>query len=49
MIGFPINYFGNEVMKHYDTILDFQNDVIYFKPNKLTPTIFKDVLKYSVG
>ncbi|MGK0363101.1 MAG: hypothetical protein ACI85O_000143 [Saprospiraceae bacterium] len=47
--GFPINYFGNEVMKRYDTILDFQNDVIYFRSNKLSSTPFKDVLKYSVG
>jgi len=47
--GFPINYFGNEVMKHYDTILDFQNDLIYLRPNRLTKTAFKDVLKYSAG
>lgn len=47
--GFPINYFGNEVMKHFDTILDFQNDVIYFRTNKLTNTAFKDVLEYSAG
>ena len=47
--GFPINYFGNEVMKRYDTILDFQNDVIYFRANKLGDTPFKDVLKHSVG
>jgi hypothetical protein len=45
--GFPINYFGNEVMKRYDTILDFQNDVIYFRASKLGDTPFKDVLKYT--
>lgn len=32
---FEINYFGNDLLKRFNTILDFKNDHIYLKPNKL--------------
>jgi hypothetical protein len=40
--GFEINLLGNDVLKRFNTILDFQNDYIYFKPNKLTGLAFKE-------
>ncbi|CAM3941079.1 hypothetical protein MUGA111182_18460 [Mucilaginibacter galii] len=30
-----INFLGNDFFKRFNTILDFKNDVIYLKPNKL--------------
>lgn len=33
-VGFEVNYLGNEVMKRYNTILDFKHDRIYLKPSK---------------
>jgi hypothetical protein len=35
-IGFEINYLGNDLFKRFNIILDFKNDYIYLKPNKLT-------------
>ena len=40
--GLEINLLGNEVLKRFNTIVDFQNDYIYFKPNKLTALAFKE-------
>ncbi|MCQ6956632.1 hypothetical protein [Mucilaginibacter aquariorum] len=34
--GFEINYLGNDLFKRFNIILDFKNDYIYLKPNKLT-------------
>jgi hypothetical protein len=39
--GFEMNYLGNGLLKRFNIILDFRNDNIYLKPNKLT------VLKYK--
>jgi len=33
--GANIHILGNEVLKRFDTFLDFQNNVIYLKPNHL--------------
>lgn len=34
-LDFEINYFGNDLLKRFNTILDFRNDHIYLKPNGL--------------
>jgi hypothetical protein len=34
-VGFEMNYFGNDLLKRFNTILDFKTDHIYLKPNKL--------------
>lgn len=34
-LDFEINYFGNDLLKRFNTILDFRNDHIYLKPNSL--------------
>lgn len=34
-ISFETHYLGNELLKRFNTILDFKNDVIYLKPNSL--------------
>ncbi|WP_299587250.1 hypothetical protein [Mucilaginibacter sp.] len=33
--GFEINFLGNDLLKRFNMILDFKNDYIYLKPNKL--------------
>jgi hypothetical protein len=33
--GFEINYLGNDFLKRFNIILDFKNDCLYLKPNKL--------------
>ena len=33
--GFPINFLGNDILKRFNMILDFENDYVYLKPNKL--------------
>jgi hypothetical protein len=33
--GFSINLLGNDALKRFNTIIDFRNDCIYLKPNKL--------------
>ena len=32
--GFQTHYLGNEVLKRFNAILDFQNNIVYLKPNK---------------
>jgi hypothetical protein len=39
--GFPINNLGNDVLKRFNMILDFRNDLVYWKPNSLFPTAFR--------
>jgi hypothetical protein len=34
-VGFSVNYLGNDVLKRFNIILDFQHDYIYLKPNGL--------------
>ena len=33
---------GNEILKRFNTIMDFQNGVIYMKPNKLMSVAHSD-------
>ncbi len=40
--GFSINFLGNEVLKRFNTILDFKHDCIYLKPNKLIHLGYKE-------
>jgi len=39
--GFSINNLGNDLLKRFNMILDFKNDCIYWKPNKLFDREFK--------
>ncbi len=41
-VRFEVNYLGNDVLKRYNTILDFKNDVIYLKPNTLVNMPFRE-------
>jgi hypothetical protein len=41
--GFGINFLGNGLLKRFNMILDFKNDCLYLKPNKLMG------LKYGDG
>jgi hypothetical protein len=40
--GFSINLLGNDALKRFNTILDFKNDNIYLKPNKLMLMAYKN-------
>jgi hypothetical protein len=35
-VGFEINFLGNGLLKRFNMILDFKNDYLYLKPNKLS-------------
>ena len=39
--GFSVNLFGNDLLKRFNMILDFQNDRLYLKPNGLMKMPFK--------
>jgi hypothetical protein len=39
---FKTHILGNEVLKRFNTILDFQNNVVYLKPNSLFDAPYKD-------
>ncbi len=39
-VGMKINYFGNDLLKRFNLIIDFQNDQVYLKPNGLFNTVF---------
>lgn len=36
-----VNFLGNDLLKRFNTILDFENDQIYLKPNSLTSLPYK--------
>ena len=40
--GFEINNFGNELLKRFNMILDFKNDYLYLKPNKLANIKYRE-------
>ncbi|NHA07480.1 hypothetical protein G7092_27015 [Mucilaginibacter sp. HC2] len=40
--GFEINNFGNEFLKRFNMILDFKNDYLYLKPNKLANIKYRE-------
>lgn len=39
---FETHILGNELLKRFNTILDFQNDFVYMKPNSLLTLPYKD-------
>jgi hypothetical protein len=41
-LDFEINTFGNGVLKRFNTILDFKNDYIYLKPNRLINSVYRE-------
>jgi hypothetical protein len=41
--GFATHILGNEVLKRFNTVLDFQHNVVYLKPNTLSDLAYKDV------
>lgn len=41
-VGFEINYFGDDLLKRFNTILDFKNDMLYLKPNKLFNAAYRN-------
>lgn len=42
MTGVNVHYLGSDVLKRFNTVLDFQNNVIYLKPNDLYSTEYAD-------
>jgi len=40
--GFSINDLGNDVLKRFNMILDFENDKLYLKPNQLTNLKYRE-------
>lgn len=42
-VGYQINYFGNEFLKRFNTIIDLKNDCVYLKPNHLYNIAFKEI------
>jgi hypothetical protein len=40
--GFKTHILGNEVLKRFNTIIDFQNNVVYLKPNSLIDLGYTD-------
>jgi len=40
--GFKTHILGNEVLKRFNTIIDFQNNVVYLKPNSLVNLPYAD-------
>ncbi|GAB3884803.1 pepsin/retropepsin-like aspartic protease family protein [Spirosoma agri] len=43
--GLNIHILGNDILKRFNTVLDFQKDVVYLKPNKLYHADFADQKK----
>lgn len=42
MPGTNVHYLGNDILKRFNTVFDFQNNVIYLKPNHLYNTAYAD-------
>ncbi len=40
--GFEINLFGNDLLKHFNIVMDFQHDYIYMKPDQGFNSSFKN-------
>ena len=41
-VRFEVNYFGNDLLKRFNILLDFKKDDIYLKPNSLMPLTYLD-------
>jgi hypothetical protein len=39
--GFEVNFLGNDLLKRFNIILDFKNDYLYLKPNKLMDSPYR--------
>ncbi|QXU41875.1 aspartyl protease family protein [Pedobacter sp. D749] len=42
MPGVSVHYFGTDILKRFNTVFDFQNNVIYLKPNHLYDVAYAD-------
>ncbi|MDQ0968186.1 hypothetical protein QFZ20_003589 [Flavobacterium sp. W4I14] len=42
MPGVNVHYLGTDILKRFNTVFDFQNDVIYLKPNHLYHVAYAD-------
>jgi hypothetical protein len=42
-VGFQINYFGNNLLKRFNVLIDLQKDKIYLKPNALVNVAYKEM------
>jgi len=42
MPGVNVHYLGNDILKRFNTVFDFQNNVIYLKPNHLYDVAYAD-------
>ena len=42
MLGVNVHYLGSDVLKRFNTVLDFQKNVIYLKPNQLYDMPYAD-------
>jgi len=42
MPGVNVHYLGTDILKRFNTVFDFQNDVIYLKPNHLYDVTYAD-------
>ena len=45
MPGTNVHYLGTDILKRFNTVFDFQNNVIYLKPNQLYEVAFADQKK----
>ena len=41
-VGFQVNDLGNDLLKRFNIILDFKNDYLYLKPNKLMSVPYRE-------
>jgi hypothetical protein len=48
MAGVNVHYLGSDVLKRFNTVLDFQKNVIYLKPNQLYGSEYADQKKSGV-
>lgn len=48
MKGVNVHYLGSDILKRFNTVLDFQKDVIYLKPNHFYDTAYADQKKNGV-
>lgn len=46
MRGENIHILGNEVLKRFNTFLDFQNNIVYLKPNQLFNSEYVEKMKF---
>jgi Aspartyl protease len=51
--GPPFNILGNDILKRFNTIIDYQNDVVYLKPNSLVGDMYLSqkirIIKWSAA